>query len=128
MEAQVLTKVVGKDVTKVSMHRPSKEIIGADLKIPGIINTYGSKYFKEYKYLSDSRRRWREPVIDLINRKQYERFQILVHPFWYNENELSLQDTVYRFINSANGERYHSLSENFTDLSDVMKESDVRGV
>ncbi|MDE7247636.1 MAG: hypothetical protein K2N43_07090, partial [Lachnospiraceae bacterium] len=61
-EAQILGMAVGHKVNTVSMHRPSKEILEADLQIPGMINSYGKVFFKDFKYVSDSRRRWREPV------------------------------------------------------------------
>ncbi len=128
LEASILSKVIGKEVTKVSMHRPSKEIIEANLTIPQIVNTYSYKYFSEYKYISDSRRRWREPILDIINGRQYEKIQILIHPFWYNDEELSLEDTIRMYVNSANRERYRNLIDNFTNLFEVMRDKDVMGV
>ena len=68
-ECRLLEAAAGREITIVSMHRPSKAILEADLEIPGIINSYGSVYFKGFKYLSDSRRRWREPVEDIISSK-----------------------------------------------------------
>ena len=125
LEAEILSKAIGKQVTKVSMHRPSKEIIEADLEIPGIINTYSSKYFKDYKYLSDSRRRWREPVLDIIRSKQYDRLQILAHPFWYNDEEMDLEESIKRFVNGAGCERYDSLNENFSNLGEIVTKNEV---
>lgn len=127
-EAEILSIVTGKKVTKVSMHRPSIDILKSNLRIPGIINTYSSKYFNEYKYLSDSRMRWREPALDIINGRQYDRFQILVHPFWYNDEQINLEENINRFVNSANLERYHNLDNNFTNLVEIMKARDVKGV
>ena len=40
--------------------------------VPGMINGYGKVYFKEFKYLSDSRRWWREPVEEIIESGQYK--------------------------------------------------------
>ena len=127
LEAEILSRAIGKKVTKVSMHRPSQEIIEADLEIPGIINTYSSKYFSEFKYLSDSRRRWREPALEIISGGKYNRLQVLVHPFWYNDEELSLSDSIRFFVNSSNYERYQSFNDNFTNLSEVMLVKDVIG-
>ncbi len=45
-EAKILEQAVESPVTTVSMHRPSKMILDADLIIPGIINSYGSDFFK----------------------------------------------------------------------------------
>lgn len=125
MEADVLSKVVGKTVTKVSMHRPSKDILEANLVIPGMINTYSEKFFKEFKYLSDSRHRWREPVEEIISRKSYERLQILLHPFWYNEKEMDIKESISSFINGANLDRYDELNENFSNLSEILDRNEV---
>ncbi len=105
-ESNVLSKAIGHAVTKVSMHRPSKKIINSNISIPGIINTYSDEYFVKCKYLSDSRHCWREPVEDIIKSKQFRYLHILTHPFWYNENEQSVTDTVRQFVLSATRERY----------------------
>lgn len=45
-EASILRCVTGTPVTTVSMHRPSKEILAANLKIPNIINSYSKDFLK----------------------------------------------------------------------------------
>lgn len=119
-EADIMTKAVGRSITKVSMHRPSREIIDSDLKIPGIINTYGSFFIRDYKYISDSRRKWKEPIEAYIRNGEYEKFQILVHPFWYGETELSIKEAINSFVSRASLERYDELNSNFTSLNEVV--------
>lgn len=80
-EAKILSDILGTPVTTVSMHRPSKATLEANLEIPGIINSYGQTFFREFKYLSDSRRRWREPAEDIIKSGEYECLHILTHAF-----------------------------------------------
>lgn len=125
-ECRILEDVIQSPVRVVSMHRPSREALDADLKIPGIINSYSSTFFHEFKYLSDSRRRWREPVEEIIEQEKYDKLHILTHAFWYHENELDLHDTIEKYINSANTERYRYYESNFTDLQSVMREGEVR--
>lgn len=120
-EAEALSKAVGKKVTKVSMHRPSKYMLASNMEIPGMINTYSTVFFREFKYLSDSRRVWREPVEDIIRKCLYNKLQILVHPFWYYEEELDIQETVKYFINHANAERYRTMEDNISNLEEIMK-------
>lgn len=127
-EATVLGRAIGKAVSSVSMHRPSADILGEDLKIPGIVNSYGNTFFHEFKYLSDSRRHWREPVEATIANENYERLQILTHPFWYSEQERGLRVALMDFVNQANYDRYVMLQENFTNLDEVLVEADVAGV
>lgn len=107
------------------MHRPSKNILGADLEIRGIINSYSSLFFENFKYISDSRRRWRENIDEIIDSDKYERLHILTHAFWYNEEEKSLNESVNEFINGANVDRYHTMMTNITDLESIMKEEEL---
>lgn len=125
-EAEILSSILGTAVTAVSMHRPSKATLEADLKIPGMVNSYSHTFFHGFKYISDSRRRWREPVEDIVNSGKYDRLHILVHSFWYHCQELGLSESVASFINSANRERYHVFRDNITELDSIMKEDEVR--
>ena len=124
-EAEILGRAVGQKIDTVSMHRPSKEILEADLQIPGIINSYGKVFFQDFKYVSDSRRRWREPVEEIIASEQYERLHVLTHPFWYNRQELDLHDSVVRYVNGANRQKYLWLEDNITDLGAIMPPEEV---
>lgn len=126
-ECRLLEAAVGRKITTVSMHRPSKAILEADLEIPGIINSYGSVYFKGFKYLSDSRRRWREPVEDIIRSGAYGRLHILTHAFWYEESEKSIHDSIAQFIHRAERDRYRSMADNITDLGAIMPEEEIAG-
>lgn len=119
-EAELLGRAIGGKVDIVSMHRPSQFVLEADLDIPGMINSYGQIYFKEFKYLSDSRRRWRENVDEMIESGRYERLHILTHPFWYNETEEDIYETVSKFINGGNDFRYQVMESNITDLKSIM--------
>ena len=107
------------------MHRPSKEIIESNLTIPGMINTYSSKFVNDFKYVSDSRRRWREPVDEYIINETYNKIQILTHPFWYNETELELRDSILGFIESSKRYRYDILNNNFSNLEEIMNKDDI---
>lgn len=124
-EADILSKAIGTSITKVSMHRPSRQIIDSDMQIPGMINTNSYTFFKDIKYVSDSRHIWREPVEDIIRSKQYNRIQIVVHPFWYDKDELDIKEAVCTFINSANAERYQIMNKNISDLSEIMETSQI---
>lgn len=121
-EAKLLEQVIEVPVTTVSMHKPSQEILNANLEIPGIINSYGNVFFHDFKYVSDSRRNWKEPVEKYIENEEYSYLHILTHPFWYHDVEQTLHDTIHRFVNEGNKQRYDIFNHNFTRLDDVMKE------
>ena len=124
-ESGQLEKVTGKPVKLVSMHRPSRKILESNLMIPGMINSYGNVYFHDFKYLSDSRRHWREPVEEIIASGKYEKLHILTHPFWYRENEVNIHDALKEFVNSANEQRYHIMLQNITDLETIMRKEEI---
>lgn len=127
-EARILGEALECEVRTVSMHRPSKDILEADLKVPGMVNSYGQTYFREFKYLSDSRCRWREPVEAIIESEQFQRLHILTHGFWYQDMEEAMEDTVRRFVNGANWERYEIYKDNFTDLFKAMSPDEIMGL
>lgn len=127
-EANMLENEIGCPITCVSMHRPSQEILEADLDIPGMVNSYGQTFFHTFKYLSDSRRHWHEPVEDVIRSEKYDRIQLLTHPFWYHKKELDMKDSLKDFINRANYERYLMLRDNFTNMDEVFTVNDVDGI
>ena len=125
-EKNSLENVLGLSVKTLSMHRPSKQMLEMDLKVDGLVNSYGSIFFKDIKYLSDSRRRWREPVEEIVASEQYNRLQILTHAFWYNDINTDMHDTISGFVNQANFVRYEYLNDNITDLQSVMKREEIQ--
>lgn len=120
-EVALLQNVTGKPVTTVSMHRPSKSILEANLRIPNMVNSYSNQFFKQFKYLSDSRRHWREPVCDIVKSEKYERLHLLTHAFWYHLMEESLKKTVMDFIASGSDVYYNTMHENMKDLSSIVR-------
>lgn len=124
-ECGLLSALLETAVSTVSMHRPSKATLEADFHIPAIVNSYGTTFFHDFKYLSDSRRRWREPVLDIVRSGEYNRLHILTHAFWYHEEEKDISQTVGDFIRSAHRERYRQMAENITDLESILSEEEV---
>ncbi|MCQ2451381.1 MAG: hypothetical protein MJ080_05345 [Clostridia bacterium] len=119
-EADTLSGLLDYKIRCVSMHRPSRNILDANLEIPGLINSYSSVFFNDFKYLSDSRRNWREPVEEIIKSQKFDKLHILTHAFWYNDDELSMNETLNGFISSAKEERYNTLNNNFTNLKKII--------
>ena len=124
-EAGILSDIIGAEITTVSMHRPSQKTLEANYEIPGMINSYSKTFFNDFKYLSDSRRQWREPVLDIIKSGQYDRLHILTHAIWYNEVEEDIHDTIKKFVTSANQERYFQEKENIKDIESILDISEI---
>ena len=124
-EIRIMSDILGIRISTVSMHRPSKNTLAADYEFQDAINTYSKIFFKNFKYISDSRRNWHEPVLDIIRSKTFKRLHILTHPFWYSENGISASDVIKGFTKNANAERYEYMSENIKDLEEFMKPEDL---
>lgn len=124
-EADILADICGFSIRSFSMHRPNRVTLEKSLEVPGMINSYGREFFHEFKYLSDSRRNWREPVLDIIRNGEYERLHILTHAFWYGEKEETIQEAVKGYILEAKKERYKYFSENIRDLEQLVAISEI---
>lgn len=88
-ECEVLNLYFQIDIKSVSFHRPSKYVLENDLELGKYVNTYSKKFFKEYKYISDSNGIWREGcACNLFNENKEERVQLLTHPIWWKEKHV----------------------------------------
>jgi len=126
-EITLLEQCIGRKVTSVAMHRISRDTLAADWKIRDgkVINSYGKEFMENHKYVSDSRRNWKEDVIDLIRKEQYNRFHMLVHPFWYDTDEKSAKETLRSFCREQVVRCYDELSRNTRDLNELLEKSEL---
>lgn len=92
------------------------------------MNSYSTEFFHEFKYLSDSRRHWREDVTEIIRRGEHSRLHILTHPFWYMKEEKDIKQTLAEFIQRAGKERYDILQENIRDFESILLYEDVKNL
>lgn len=97
-EIIIMSYLLNYNIRCVSMHIPSIDTLNNDYNIPGIVNSYSKLFFKEFKYLSDSSHRWREPVLEIIKDGNYQRLHILTHPFWYKKNEAGAVEDINNFV------------------------------
>ncbi|NLD19031.1 MAG: hypothetical protein GX663_02125 [Clostridiales bacterium] len=125
-EATILGTILNTKVSSVSMHRPSEETLNMDYQFEGIINSYSKKFFREFKYVSDSRGRWRENVCEIISSNKYNRLHILTHAFLYSVEGENISDATKKFINSANKERYKMVADNITNVDELVTIHEVR--
>lgn len=124
-ECKILGELLDKEVKVVSMHRPSKWILENNVKFKNIIDSYSKEFFKNFKYLSDSRMFWREDVLNIIRKESYNKLHILTHPFWYSNKNETLKEKLISFIKNSKFERYNHLKENFRELEKVIKEVEI---
>lgn len=125
-EADILSKIIGKKIEIVSMHRPSKKFLEMNLEIPEMINSYQKEFFEDFKYVSDSRMNWREDVEEITSSNKYKKLHILTHPFWYEEKENTMKNKLERFLIKAILERYGSLDDNIRDFQDIIPKNFIK--
>jgi len=66
----------------VSFHRPSGRVFG--MKLFSLVNTYEDRFFRDIKYISDSRGQWREGCpCNVLSSGEYTSVQLLIHPVWW---------------------------------------------
>lgn len=96
-EIDMLSEMCGFQIDTFSVHRPSKDILRANIKLPGILNAYQDEFFTfaeevdentpvAVKYLSDANHIWRYGYPDEANICGNDKVQILVHPFAWHKN------------------------------------------
>lgn len=124
-EVERMKNILQMDIRSVSMHRPSPETLTANYDWNGIINSYGNTFFRDFKYVSDSRRNWRENIEEIIASEEYSKLHILTHPFWYNVHPISLKQSVLSYINAGSLDRYSIVKENITDIDSILDLSEV---
>ena len=126
-EAALLEQCLGREVRSLSMHRPSPKTLEADYAIAGgrIVNSYGAEFFRSHKYVADSRRNWREDVVQIIESGKYDRLHVLTHPFWYEDEEESASDELKRFCTNRGRQCYDDLSDNIRDLAEFLRKEDI---
>ena len=122
-EARILSDLIDVNINSFSLHRPNHFSLETEIRIPGLINSYGEEFFHGFKYLSDSRRRWREPVEEIIQKGEFEKLHILTHAFWYHEEDLTISETILDFLRSASRERKLTMKDNITDLEHILLEA-----
>lgn len=124
-EMDILSQLLGGPVSTMSMHRPSATVLESNLKIQGVEISYEKTFFCDFKYLSDSRRHWREPVLDIIRSQAYDHLHILTHAFWYHQQEQDIAQSVTAFVRSAAGERYLQMADNIRSIGEILQKSEV---
>lgn len=119
-EAKLLSQLLEVKISAVSMHRPSEKTLNANYEFANIINSYNDTFFHKFKYISDSRKFWKENPKEVIENKDIKHLQILTHPIWYDWQEITIRESMENFLNLARIERYNSLKNNITNFENII--------
>lgn len=96
-QAKILSEVSGLKIDRYSVHRPSKDVLRANLKIEGLINAYDRQFFSfveevlpntvlDVKYIADSMHHWNYGVPTPELFKDHKKVQLLIHPYSWTPN------------------------------------------
>jgi len=104
-----------------SFHRPGSFDGWQFIEVPGFVNTYHSKYFKEIYYFSDSNRR--EFLIpDFFSAPSTGRsIQFLTHPIWWSKEGFTPEKVCKNLFLEKEEEIRRSLKENIRLFASLLQ-------
>jgi len=107
-------------VPVVSFHRPGATVLERDFN--SFISTYSPRFFKEVKYISDSRGMWREGCpCQALGHGLYPAVQLLVHPIWWGASEGEpLADRLHRLLGNRMDYFKRYLAENIKPFGNLL--------
>lgn len=124
-EVHIMSQGLDMKINVASMHRPSKWVLEKNVQFDAVINSYGTEFFNDFKYLSDSRMNWREDVFRVVQSNTYDRLHILTHPIWYGEEQSNIKDILLDLINKQRYICYENMRDNIRDLDELFHINEI---
>lgn len=120
-EIDVMEKMLKTEIKTFSIHRPTPDILGMNIRFDNITNAYQSEYFDfarsegelecvEIKYISDARHHWNYGVPGEKIFNQFKKVQILVHPYSWTEEGFDNLNNFKSLIGEKNRELIDSIN------------------
>lgn len=128
-EMQMLSEMLGFEITQFSVHRPSPDVLRENIKIPGLINAYQDEFFTFHeritdtselhvKYMSDANHIWRYGYPDKENITGNDKVQILTHPFAWTKKGYDNFDNYKKLIEEKYVEIVESVDSECKDFGE----------
>lgn len=134
-QMKMMNQIFNFKIDIFSIHRPSKELLKANIKLDQLINAYQDDYFTfvedmeqqvpKVRYLSDARHRWNYglyPDEQTINEKN--KVQILTHPYSWNEQSYNNLENFAALIQEKKKEYIETIDsecKHFKEIKDQLK-------
>jgi hypothetical protein len=97
-DARLLETAVGAPVRVFSFHNPT-ESGEFTVEVPGLVNAYADRFFRDALYLSESNMHWPQgSPVEVLARGEHPVAQILVHPLSYRGDFASEHDVLLWFL------------------------------
>ncbi|MBI1782766.1 MAG: hypothetical protein HYR66_15590 [Sphingobacteriales bacterium] len=123
MEAEFIQRYYNVKVDAVSFHRPFDVEHFRRLELGAYPHAYESVFLEEFKYYSDSTGRWRFGTpLESDTYRNRENLQILIHPEWWNEEELESLETVNNYRKDYNAKFEKFLQSEMKGFWDSLKQ------
>ena len=99
----------------ISIHRPDKIFIDNKINIKGVSHTYEPKFFRDIKYIADSRGSFRYghpfETKEYIN---HQSIHLCIHPIWWmKESYESPIDLIESYLNDKSDSLKEAMKSNF---------------
>lgn len=128
-EMHILSEMFGFEIDTFSIHRPSKDVLRENIKLPGIINAYQDDFFTfaenvsedtpvAVKYMSDANHIWRYGYPNEANITGYDKVQILTHPFAWTKKGYDNFDNYKTLILEKQMEMIESVDNECKDFGE----------
>ncbi len=137
-EIDILNEMLGFEINQFSFHRPSKAVLQANIKLPGILNAYQDDFFSfsqdpaneelAVKYLSDANHIWRYGYPDEKTIHSHDKLQILTHPFAWTKQGYDNFDNYKSLIREKYQETIESVDNECKDFNEYKDYFIVRGI
>lgn len=95
-EASILSSIVCKKVSSVSIHNPSVRDKYPIFK--GYRNAYGKPFFSKRTYISDSRMTFSGDIYQFLQKSRKAPIQVLLHPMHFTEGGDTYEEIFCHFI------------------------------
>ena len=128
-EINMLSEMMGFEITEFSIHRPSPAVLRENIKLPGIINAYQDDFFTfaekvtdetalSVKYMSDANHKWRYGYPTKENITGYDKIQILTHPFAWTKHGYDNFENYQKLIQEKYEELVDSVDAECKDFGE----------
>ena len=109
VERELLNRNFNLIVDVVSFHQPSKKVLNNRIKL-NCVNTYDLKDMGKIVYISDSNMAWKnECPSKIFNSLKFPRVQLLLHPEWWTEKEMTIKQKWNQMLRDNFGLMQQSL-------------------
>ncbi len=128
-EMNILSEMFGFEINTFSIHRPSRDVLRENIKLPDIINAYQDNFFTfaeevredtpvVVKYMSDANHIWRYGYPDESNIGCYNKIQILTHPFAWTKTGYDNFNNYKTLIREKQTELIESVDDECKDFGE----------